>query len=112
MEILNFTFYLIFTFFFFYFLKSQSYFVFPVICLMIGVCKTSGNQRSQTNFHGIKCIIIIIIIAALSQILNTLQIISHLIRHKPTKWISDNQHCCNIYIYIHLTARKHMTDVK
>ena len=44
-------------------------------------------------------IIIIIIIVALSQILSTLQIISHLVRHKPTKWISDNQHCCYIYIY-------------
>ena len=27
-----------------------------VICLMIVVCKTSENQRSQTNFHAIKYI--------------------------------------------------------
>ena len=25
--------------------------------------------------------------------LNTLHIILHLVRHKPTKWFSDNQHC-------------------
>ena len=28
-----------------------------------------------------------------SQILSTLQIISHLVHHKPTKWNGDNQHC-------------------
>ena len=44
---------------------------------------------------------------ALSQILSTLQIISHLVSHKPTKWDSDNQHCNNnnndnIYIYIYI----------
>ena len=26
--------------------------------------------------------------------------IFHLVRHKPTKWFSDNQHCYSIYIYI------------
>ena len=73
---------------------------------MIVICKTLWNQRSQTNFHGIKYINLIHIhlllyyyIIAQSQILSTLQIISHLVRHKPTKWISYNQHCYNIYIY-------------
>ena len=46
--------------------------------------------------------IIIIIIIALSQILSILQIISHLVRHKPTKWIGENQHYNNIYIYIYI----------
>ena len=27
---------------------------------------------------------------------------SHLVCHKPTKLISDNQHCYNIYIYIYI----------
>ena len=35
---------------------------------------------------------------ALSHILSALQILSLLVRHKPTKRISDNQHCYNIYI--------------
>ena len=34
--------------------------------------------------------------------MKTLQIISHLVCHKPTKWISDNQQCYNIYIYIYI----------
>ena len=39
-----------------------SIYSFPfVICLMIVVCKTSWNQRSQTNFHGIKYINLIYI---------------------------------------------------
>ena len=25
-----------------------------------------------------------------------------MVRHKPTKWFSDNQNCCNIYIYIYI----------
>ena len=29
--------------------------------------------------------------------LSTPQIISHQVRHKPTKWISDKQHCYNIW---------------
>ena len=38
--------------------------------------------------------------------LSTLQIISHLVRHKPTKLISDSQHCyIYIYIYIYICAR-------
>ena len=35
-------------------------------------------------------------------IYRALQIISHLVRHKPTNWISDNQHSYNIYIYIYI----------
>ena len=79
-----------------------------VICLMIVVCKTSWNLRLQTNFHAIKYINLIYIyiyyyyIIALFQILSTLQIISHLVCHNPTKWISDNQYCYNIYIYIYI----------
>ena len=38
----------------------------------------------------------------LSQIFSTLQIISYLVRHKPTKWTCDNQLCYNIYIYIYI----------
>ena len=41
-------------------------------------------------------------IIALSYILSTLHIILHLVRHKPTKWFCDNQHCYNIYIYIYM----------
>ena len=47
---------------------------------------------------------------ALSQILSTLQIIPHLVCHKPSKLDSDNQHYIYIYIYIyiytHSTLRK------
>ena len=25
-----------------------------------------------------------------------------LVRHKPTKWISDNRHCYNVYIHIYV----------
>ena len=41
-------------------------------------------------------------IIALSQILSTLQIISHMVRHKPTKLDSDNQHCYKKYIRIYI----------
>ena len=86
-----------------------------VIGLMIVLCKTSWNLRSQTKFHGIKYINLIYIyslfyIIALSQILSTFQIILLLVCHKPTKWIHDDQHCYNththththIYIYIYI----------
>ena len=43
---------------------------------------------------------IYIYILLLLYILNTLLIILHLVRYKPTKWFSDNQHCY-IYIYIY-----------
>ena len=36
-------------------LQTAIFFSF-VICLMIVVCKTSWNLRSQTNFHAIKYI--------------------------------------------------------
>ena len=39
---------------------------------------------------------------ALSQILSTLQIISHFVSHKPMKWDSDNQHSYNTHIYIYI----------
>ena len=41
-------------------------------------------------------------IISLSPILSTLQIISHLVCHKPTKWDCDDQQCYNIYIYIYI----------
>ena len=51
-------------------------------------------------------------IIALSQILSTLQIISHLVGHKLTKWISDKQHSYNIYIYIYIYIYSHpQTDL-
>ena len=62
-----------------------------VMCLMIVVCKTSCNRRSQTNFHEVEYINLISIyynfyyIIAISQILSPLQTKSHLVRHKPTK---------------------------
>ena len=39
-------------------------------------------------------------IIVLSQILSTLQIISHLVCHKPTKSNSNNKHCYKIYVYL------------
>ena len=53
-------------------------------------------------FNCMKAYIIVI-----SQILSTLQIISHLICHQPSKWDSDNQHCYNIYIYIYIHTHTH-----
>ena len=40
--------------------------------------------------------------SSLSKILSTLHIIQHLVWHIPTKWFSDNQHSCVIYIYIYI----------
>ena len=46
------------------------------------------------NIYAIQCIFAYYYhIIALSQILSTLQIISHSVCHKSTKWNSDNQHC-------------------
>ena len=42
-------------------------------------------------------------------ILSTFHIISHLVRHKPTKWFSDNQNRYNIYIYIYIYIRVQMS---
>ena len=67
--------------------------------------KTAWNQRSQVNIHAIKYIyklIHIYLLLALSQILSTLQIIPHLVCHKPTKWDNDNHILLYIYIYIYI----------
>ena len=63
---------------------------------------THTHVCTHTYTHAHKYIYIYIIIIALSQILSTLQIISHLVRHEPTKWINDNQHCYNTHIYIYI----------
>ena len=75
-----------------------------IICLMIIVCKTSWNQRLQTNFHGIKYINLMYIYLSFLYISSITDI-----EHSPNyialdspKWISDNQHCYNICIYIYI----------
>ena len=66
--------------------------------------KTAWNQWPQINIHAIKYIWKVICIylslyhiIALSQILSSLQMILHLVGHKPTKWDSDNH--LLLYIY-------------
>ena len=38
------------------------------------------------------------------QAVNKMKIILHLVRHKLTKWFSDNQQSYNIYIYVCIYA--------
>ena len=86
-----------------FFVSSLSF----VLCLMIVVYNIPWNLRSQTRVHALKYIYIkwyiftyYYYIIVLSQILCTLQIISHLVCNKPRKWDRDNQHC-SIYPHTH-----------
>ena len=63
--------------------------------------KTTTKQEPPID-NDLMIIYIYIYIYALSQILSTIQIISNLVCHKPTKWDSDNQHGYDIYIYIYV----------
>ena len=60
----------------------------------------------QANFHGINYINLIYIYLLLlynSSILEIEHSSYYITLGLPqTKWISDNQHCCNIYIYIYI----------
>ena len=38
--------------------------------------------------------------------MSILHTILHLVRHKPTKWFSDNQHYCNIYEQVKIEKKK------
>ena len=59
----------------------------------------NNNYLADNKMKYINLIYIYLFL--LYNILSTLQIISNLVRHKPTKRISHNQHCYNIYIYIY-----------
>ena len=70
--------------------------------------KMAWNQWLQISIHAIKPIwkliyiyLLVYYIIALSQILSILQIILHLVCHKPTKWDSEN-HILFLYIYMYI----------
>ena len=61
-----------------------------------------AEKLNAINYIKTNIYLLYYYIIALSQILSTLQIIPHLGCHKPTKSDSDNQHCNNLSIYIHI----------
>ena len=82
-------------------------------CLMIVVCKTSWNQRLQTNFHGIKYINLIYIYLSLlhnSSISDIEHSSNYIALGSPQTYISKlvtiNTVTIYIYIYIYIYTFK------